>query len=254
MLVRSKAWRTRRNIFLKNNFMDNLKHIGFIMDGNRRWAREKGLPTLEGHRAGYDLVKKIGPWCLARGVKFVTLFAFSTENWKRTQDEVGYLMDLLMSAVTRDLEFFMKDNFRLKVIGRRSDLSEKLQQAIAEAEEKTRNNTAGTMQLAISYGGRDEIVRAAQKAAISFCHSRESGNPETAITEEAISNHLDTDGIPDPDLIIRTSGEQRLSGFLLWQSAYSELLFLEKHWPDFNESDLDAAIDWYANRERRYGK
>lgn len=213
------------------------------MDGNRRWAKARNLPTLEGHRAGYDLVKKIGPWCAARGVKFVTLFAFSTENWKRTQDEVGYLMDLLMSAVTRDLELFMKDNFRLKVIGRRSDLSEKIRQAIAAAEEKTKNNTAGTMQLAISYGGRDEIVRAAQEAS-------RSGN----ITEASISENLDTAAAPDPDLIIRTSGEQRLSGFLLWQSAYSELLFLEKHWPDFSEPDLDAALAWYADRDRRYGK
>jgi len=223
--------------------MDIPKHIGFIMDGNRRWAAERNLPTLQGHLAGYELVKKIGPWCASRGVKCVTLFAFSTENWKRAQDEVGYLMELLMTAVTRDLELFMKDDFRLKVIGRRADLSLQLQKAIAEAEEKTKNNSSGTMQLAVSYGGRDEIVRAAQKAS-------ESG----IITEESISQHLDTESIPDPDLIIRTSGEQRLSGFLLWQSAYSELLFLKKHWPDFSESDLDAAIEWYANRERRYGK
>ena len=223
--------------------MNTPQHIGFIMDGNRRWAKDRGLMSFDGHRAGYDLVKKIGPWCLARGVKVVTLFAFSTENWKRTQDEIGYLMDLLMSAVTRDLEFFMRDDFRLKVIGRRSDLSEKLQQAIAEAEEKTKNNSAGVLQLAISYGGRDEIVRAAALAA---------KNGE--VTEESISKHLDTHETPNPDLIIRTSGEQRLSGFLLWQSAYSELLFLEKHWPDFSETDLDAAIKWYADRERRYGK
>ena len=223
--------------------MDIPKHIGFIMDGNRRWAAERNLPTLQGHLAGYELVKKIGPWCASRDVKYVTLFAFSTENWKRAQDEVGYLMELLMTAVTRDLELFMKDDFRLKVIGRRADLSLQLQKAIAEAEEKPKNNSSGTMQLAVSYGGRDEIVRAAQKAS-------QAG----LITEESISQHLDTNGMPDPDLIIRTSGEQRLSGFLLWQSAYSELLFLKKHWPDFNESDLDAAIAWYSDRERRYGK
>ncbi len=225
------------------------------MDGNRRWARERGLPTLQGHLAGYELVKKIGPWCATRGVECVTLFAFSTENWKRAQDEVGYLMDLLMSAVTRDLEIFMKNNFRLKLIGRRADLSEKLQKAIAAAEERTKNNTGGTMQLAVSYGGRNEIVRAACKAAESYLrHPDESRDPALSITEESIAQHLDTAGLPDPDLIIRTSGEQRLSGFLLWQSAYSELLFLEKHWPDFSESDLDAAIGWYADRERRYGK
>ena len=242
--------------------MDTPNHIGFIMDGNRRWARERGLPTLQGHLAGYELVKKIGPWCAARGVKCVTLFAFSTENWKRAQDEVGYLMELLMAAVTRDLEIFMKNNFRLKLIGRRADLSEKLQQAVAAAEERTKDNAGGTMQLAVSYGGRDEIVRAARDAAASILSSqpgdvsslsRGSWDPER-LTEKLISEHLDTVGMPDPDLVIRTSGEQRLSGFLLWQSAYSELLFLKKHWPDFSEPDLDAAISWYSDRERRYGK
>jgi undecaprenyl diphosphate synthase len=223
--------------------MDVPKHIGFIMDGNRRWAKAHNLPTLEGHRQGYELVKKIGPWCLARGVKYITLFVFSTENWKRNQSEVGYLMDLLMTAVTRDLDILMRDDIRLKVIGRRADLSDKLRNAINVAEEKTKENASGIIQLAVSYGGRDEIVRAARQAS-------KLGD----ITEETISQFLDTVGIPDPDLIIRTSGEQRLSGFLLWQSAYSELLFLEKHWPDFNESDLDAAIAWFSNRERRYGK
>jgi undecaprenyl diphosphate synthase len=230
------------------------KHIGFIMDGNRRWAKGRGLSALEGHRAGYDLVKKVGPWCLTRGVKFLTCYAFSIENWKRAKDEVGYLMDLLLLAVTKDLDILTEDKIRLKVIGRRSDLSEKLQKAIVEAEEKTKNNSAGVLQLAISYGGRDEIVRAAQKAASSLCLSRESGNPALEITEEMISNNLDTHGVPDPDLVIRTSGEQRLSGFLAWQTIYSELLFLDKHWPDFSEADLDGALAWYADRERRYGK
>jgi undecaprenyl diphosphate synthase len=223
--------------------MDTPKHIGFIMDGNRRFARERGLPTLEGHRAGYDLVKKIGPLCLKKGIKYLTFYAFSIENWKRTKDEVGYLMDLLMTSVTKDLDYLTKDDIRLKIIGRRSDLSEKLQKAIADAEEKTKNYSAGIMQLAVSYGGRDEIVRAAREAS-------RAGD----VSEESISRHLDTAGIPDPDLIIRTSGEQRLSGFLTWQSIYSELLFIDKHWPDFSEADLDAAIEWYANRERRYGK
>lgn len=223
--------------------MDTPKHIGFILDGNRRWARAHGLPVLEGHRAGNEVVKKLGKWCLSRGVKTITCFAFSTENWKRAKDEVGYLMDLLMTAVTKDVAILMEDNFRLKVIGRRSDFSDAMQKAILEAEEKTKNNTAGTFQLAISYGGRDEIVRAASAAAAAG-----------AITEETIAVNLDTAGEPDPDLIIRTSGEQRLSGFLLWQTAYSELLFIDKHWPDFSEADLDQAIAWYGNRERRYGK
>ncbi len=234
------------------------QHIGFIMDGNRRWAKARGLSAFEGHKAGHEVVKKLGPWCLARGVKYLTLYAFSIENWKRASDEVGYLMDLLMTAITYDLDILTRDNIRLKVIGRRADLSEKLQKAIGAAEEKTKNNTAGILQLAVSYGGRDEIVRAAQKI-ISHpdapsCHPDESRDPRPVITEASISKHLDTAGIPDPDIIIRTSGEQRLSGFLTWQSVYSELLFLEKPWPDFSEADLDAAIAWYSDRERRYGK
>jgi undecaprenyl diphosphate synthase len=226
------------------------------MDGNRRWAKERGLPSFEGHRAGYELVKKLGPWCLARGVKVLTFYAFSVDNWKRASDEVGFLMDLLMQAITKDLDILSRDGIRLKVIGRRADLSPKIQQAIAEAEAKTKNNSAGTMQLAISYGGRDEIVRAVQDAvSSSFLLSQpESWNPRSSVTEETISQHLDTAGLPDPDLIIRTSGEQRLSGFLLWQAAYSELLFVNKYWPDFSESDLDASLAWYADRERRYGK
>ena len=223
--------------------MDVPKHIGFIMDGNRRWAKGRGLPALEGHRAGYDLVKKVGPWCLKRGVKYLTCYAFSIENWKRAKDEVGYLMDLLFLAVTNDLDILTKDGIRLKVIGRRSDLSEKLQKAISDAVERTKNNSAGVLQLAISYGGRDEIVRAARAAA-------KTGD----ITEDTLARNLDTAGVPDPDLVIRTSGEQRLSGFLAWQTIYSELLFLEKHWPDFTEADLDGALAWYADRERRYGK
>ncbi len=221
----------------------NIKHIGFIMDGNRRWAKGNGLPTFEGHRVGNDLVKKVGPWCLARGIKYITFYAFSIENWKRTKDEVGYLMELLMSDITKELDYLTKDNIRLKIIGRRADLSPKLQNAIAEAEEKTKNYSAGVIQLAVSYGGRDEIVRAAVKAALA-----------QEITEEGIVKNLDTAGIPDPDLIIRTSGEQRLSGFLTWQSIYSELLFLNKHWPDFSEADLDAAIAWYSERDRKIRK
>ncbi len=223
------------------------------MDGNRRWAKARGLSSLEGHLAGYELVKKLGPWCLARGVKVLTCYAFSTENWKRAKDEVGYLMDLLMSAITRDLDILTRDNIRLKVIGRRADLSDKIKKAIEAAEDKTKNNSAGILQLAISYGGRDEIARAASKAVLAGGPELAEGR-EAVLTEEMISQHLDTAGVPDPDLIIRTSGEQRLSGFLLWQAAYSELLFLEKPWPDFSEADLNAAISWYADRERRYGK
>lgn len=219
------------------------KHIAFIMDGNRRWAKERGLPVFEGHARGYDLVKKLGVWCLSRGVKFLTIYAFSCENWKRANEEVGYLMELLMRAVTKDLALLTRDGIRLKIIGRRADLSGNLQEAIAEAEERTKDYSAGTLQLAVSYGGRDEIVRAAKKAA-------EGGG----ITEESIAANLDTAGVPDPDLVIRTSGEKRLSGFLAWQSVYSELIFLDKNWPDFSEADLNACIAEYDSRSRRYGK
>jgi len=223
--------------------MDGPRHIGIIMDGNRRWARERGLPTFEGHRAGYDLIKKVGPWCLARGVTALTCYAFSIENWKRAEDEVWYLMDLLLIAVTKDLGALTDEGIRLRVIGRRDDLSPTLRRAIEEAEAKTAAHARGTLTLAISYGGRDEIVRAAREAALAG-----------ELTESTLASRLDTAGLPDPDLIIRTSGERRLSGFLTWQSVYSELYFVDTHWPDFTEADLDAALDWYRNRERRYGK
>ncbi len=213
------------------------------MDGNRRWAKERNLAAVDGHRAGYELVKKLGPWCLSRGVRYLTIYAFSCENWKRAKEEVGYLMDLLMGAVTRDLSLLTHDRIRLKIIGRRADLSSALREAIGKAEKETEHFSAGTLQLAISYGGRDEIVRAARQAALGG-----------EITEDSLAANLDTAGAPDPDLIIRTSGEERLSGFLTWQSAYSELIFLDKYWPDFSEDDLDACLQEYASRERRYGK
>ena len=151
--------------------MDIPTHIGFIMDGNRRWAKERGLSSFEGHLAGYELIKKICPWCLSRGVKVLTCYPFSQENWRRAHDEIGYLMDLLLTAVTKDLDILTKDNIRLRIIGCRADLSPVLQKAIMAAEEKTKNNTAGVFQLAISYGGRDEIVRAAHDVVSSFLSS-----------------------------------------------------------------------------------
>ncbi len=219
-------------------------HVGIIMDGNRRWAREKGLLPFEGHRAGYQKIKEVGEWFLDAGVKILTLFTFSTENWKRPKDEVDFLMDFLHLAFTQDIGDLHKKNIRVMVIGRKTDLSTKIQSAIAKAEELTRNNTRGTLNLAISYGGRAELVDAFKKI-------RESGQSE--ITEEVIAKHIYTADLPDPDLIIRTSGEQRLSGFLLWQSAYSELYFCSRHWPDFAREDFDAALKSFAERQRRFG-
>jgi undecaprenyl diphosphate synthase len=228
--------------------MENIpKHIGIIMDGNRRWARERGLPTFEGHRRGYDKVKEVGNWCLARGIKILTVFVFSTENWKRSKEEIEYLMNLLHFGLTKELKEFDKRGLRLKIIGRREGLPEKVAVAVDEAEKHTASNTAGLLHIAINYGGRLEIVDAVKKIAAQ-------GVPPGKIDEQTIEQNLYTAGIPNPDLIIRTSGEQRLSGFLLWQSAYSELYFCKNYWPAFGEKDLDEALDWYARGERRFGK
>ncbi len=222
------------------------EHLGIIMDGNRRWAKARGLPTFEGHRRGYDKLKEVGDWCLDRGVQIITVFAFSTENWKRTQEEVAYLMDLLLRALTQEIDEFMRRDIRVRVIGRRAGLSEKMRLAADQVWEETRGNSRGLLQLAINYGGQTEIVDAVR----ALCAS---GTKPEEINEQMIRSNLYAPNVPPPDLIIRTSGEQRLSGFLTWESAYSELYFTKTHWPDFSQSDLDAALDWYANRERRFG-
>ena len=224
-----------------------INHLAIILDGNRRWARSKGLPTLEGHRRGHDSVKTIGLAAFERGIRFFTVFAFSTENWKRSKEEVGYLMKLLHHALVDEAEFFMKHNVRLKVIGRRDGLSEKLIKAIDEAEKKTEGNTAGQLNMCINYGGRLEIVDAV-KMIVAEGHKPEE------ITEDLLASKMWMAGVPDPDLIVRTSGEQRLSGFLTWSGVYSELLFVEKHWPDFAIEDLDAVITEFDSRQRRFGK
>lgn len=223
------------------------KHIGIIMDGNRRWAKEKGLPTLEGHRRGYEKIKEVGDWCSARGIKILTIFAFSTENWQRSKEEVEYLMNILHFGLTKELHEFDKRGIKLKIIGRREGLPEKVARARDEAEKQTAGNTSGLLQIAINYGGRPELVDAVKKIVTRDV-------PAEKINEEMIEQNLYTAGVPDPDLIIRTSGEQRLSGFLLWQSAYSELYFCSKYWPDFREQDLDETLNWYAGRGRRFGK
>lgn len=224
-----------------------LTHLAIILDGNRRWAKAQGLPTLEGHRRGYANVKDIGLACLDRGITQFTVFAFSTENWNRSQEEVSYLMDLLHIALTVELDYYMKNNVRLKVIGRREGLSEKMLAAIEQAEQKTAGNTRGQFNLCVNYGGRAEIVDAVKSLL-------RSGVSADEITDEVIARHTWMAGIPDPDLIIRTSGEQRLSGFLTWSGVYSELLFLDVAWPAFTVQDLDAAVAEFASRERRFGK
>ncbi len=222
------------------------KHLAIIPDGNRRWAKAHGLPNLEGHRRGYDLFKQLGDWALARGIEHLSFWAFSTENWKRSEEEVGYFMDLLLHALTKESDVYHEKNVRLKVIGNTSQLSPTIQNAIQAMEEKTKNNTRGQVNVCISYGGRAEIVQAVQKIVAS-------GVAEEAVTEEMISGALWTAGIPEPDLVIRTGGEKRLSGFQPWQTVYSEWAFEHMFWPDFSEADLDRLLVEYAARERRYG-
>jgi len=224
-----------------------LNHLAIILDGNRRWARARGLPTLEGHRRGYENVKKVGKWCLERGIKILTVYAFSTENWNRSKYEVGYLMKLLKKALINDLPEFNKMGLQLRIIGRRERLPKDLQAAIKKAMELTRNNNKGILNIAINYGGRAEIADAVKKII-------EKRIPISKIDENLVADNLYTAGLPDPDMIVRTSGEQRLSGFLLWQASYSELYFIKKHWPAFSKNDLDDIIAEFDKRQRRFGK
>lgn len=222
-------------------------HLAIIMDGNRRWAKERGLPSLEGHRAGYDRLKQVGDACLARGIKVLTVYAFSTENWKRTQDEVGYLMDLIEFGVSADLEHFKQRNVRLRILGRRDGLRPSVLRAIEKAESETAANTAVTFCICINYGGRMEIVDAV-KALVA------KGIQADHIDEQAIQSQMYWPEMPEPDLVVRTSGEARVSGFLTWESVYSEFYWCEKYWPDFDEAELDTAIEDFVQRQRRYGK
>lgn len=216
------------------------------MDGNRRWAKEKGLPSFEGHRIGYEKMKQVGQWCLDRGISYLTIYAFSTENWDRSAKEVEFIMDLLAKGLTAELPLFQERGLKINIIGSRDKLSEKLKKAIDWAEEATRSNGQGTLNIALNYGGRLEIVEAVKKL-------MQKGVKASDLTTDLISQNLWTAGQPEPDLIIRTSGEQRLSGFMTWQSVYSELYFTKKYWPAFTEGDLDEAIEEYKRRTRRFG-
>jgi undecaprenyl diphosphate synthase len=223
-------------------------HLGIIIDGNRRWARERRLPTFEGHRRGLEKLKEVGKWCKEKGVKILTIYAFSTENWNRSKEEVSYLMKLLKRAFSKkEIKWLNKEGIKLQVIGQRERLPESLQQAIREAEVLTKNNQEGILNLAISYGGRAEICQAVQNIF-------ESNEPPHKITEDFVSKNLWTADLPDLDLIIRTGGEQRISNFLLWRAAYAEFYFSKKYWPAFTEKDLDEALADYAQRQRRFGK
>ena len=231
------------SIISKNKSMSIVpSHLGLIIDGNRRWAKEKGLPSFEGHRRGFENLEKIGDLCLKKGVKILTAYCFSVENWKRSEEEVSYLMNLLFLGLDKYTKKCIKNDVQMKVIGQKEKLSKKLQKKIKDSENITKDNKKGILNLAISYGGRAEIVEALKSI------------KDGEITEDAVNNSLWTAGQPDPDLIIRTGGEKRLSGFLTWQSVYSELYFTDTYWPDFNEQDLEQAFEEYLKRSRRFGK
>ncbi len=232
--------------------MQNIpQHIGIIMDGNGRWAKRRGLPRSAGHKAGAETLKKIVIYCNKLGVKSVTAYAFSTENWNRPKTEVDALMELLYMYLQQVEEQFGGTNVILRVIGDRTPLSDKIKEAIVYAEEYTKDNTGLVLNVALNYGGRAEIVDAAKQMALDL---KADEIAESDICEEYMNSLMYTKDVPELDLIIRPSGELRLSNFLLWQSAYAELWFDEINWPDFSERDMDRAILSYQNRDRRFGK
>ena len=226
------------------------RHIAIIMDGNRRWARAKGKPASFGHKEGAKTLEKIVRYANKIGLEYITVYAFSTENWKRAEEEVKALMMLLQNYLDEYSKRADTENIRVKILGDITALSEGMQKSILKCMERTKDNTGVTFNIALNYGGRDEIVKAVKKVATDI---KENKIDVEDISEEMISNNLYTKGEPDPDLLIRTSGELRLSNFLPWQLVYSEFLFIDKNWPDFEESDLDEAIIEYQKRTRKFG-
>ncbi len=226
------------------------RHVAIIMDGNGRWAAARGLPRVEGHRRGVEAVRRTVRAAGEIGIEVVTIFSFSAENWTRPASEIAELMGLLRRFIRNDLAELHKSNVRVRIIGEREGLDPDIARLLSEAEELTRNNTGLTLVVAFNYGARQEIARAARRIAEQV----ERGTLKAAdVTVETVARSLDVPDLPDPDLIIRTSGEQRLSNFLLWQSAYSELVFVPTFWPDFDRATLEAAIREYQQRERRFG-
>jgi len=226
------------------------RHVAIIMDGNGRWAEARGLPRGEGHRRGVEALRRTVRAAGELGIGTLTIFSFSAENWSRPQAEIRDLMGLLRLFIRNDLAELHANNVRVLVIGERDDLAPDIRGLVEEAETLTRDNTGLTVVVAFNYGSRQEIARAARALAIEV---REGRLDPAQVTAERLGAHLDTAALPDPDLIIRTSGEQRLSNFLLWQGAYSELVFVPIYWPDFDRAALQAAIDEYHRRERRFG-
>ena len=223
---------------------NELKHIAIIMDGNRRWAKERNLPSAVGHKKGVDALKTTMRACDDFGIKYLTVYAFSTENWNRKPEEVNFLMDLLGQTLKNELKEMHENNVVISFIGDTTKLSDNLQKILANAIETTKNNTGVNLQIAFNYGSRAEIVKAVQEIV-------DSG--EKDVTEDVISKHLYTSGIPDPDLLIRTGGEMRVSNYLLWQIAYSEFIVIPEFWPEFDKQKLAECVEEFNRRNRRYG-
>nr|MBP3598277.1 isoprenyl transferase [Eubacterium sp.] len=226
------------------------EHVAIILDGNGRWAKKRLLPRKAGHVAGSKTVEQICEDAWDLGIKYLTVYAFSTENWKRPKDEVDALMKLLRQYLKDCIKRSMKNNMCVKVLGDITPLDEDLKASIRELEEVSKNNTGLHFQVALNYGSRDEMIRGMQEMALDVQNGKLTVDQ---ITEECFAAYLDTKGIPDPDLLIRTSGEERLSNFLLWQLAYTEFYFTDVLWPDFNKKDLQEAIAYYNKRDRRFG-
>lgn len=226
------------------------RHVAIIMDGNGRWAAERGLPRSEGHRRGVEAVRRTVDAASEAGIEYLTLFSFSSENWSRPRTEVDFLFGLVRAFIRRDLNRLHRQGVRITVIGARDGLPEDIGHLIAEAEALTSRNNGLRLVIAFNYGARDEIARAVRRIAEDV---RAGRLDPSAVDENAIATRLDTAAIPDPDLLVRTSGEVRLSNFLLWQAAYAELVFMQVYWPDFDGGSLGSALEQYANRVRRYG-
>ena len=248
-----KLWRKQTNnagadalVLDPNNIP---RHVGIIMDGNGRWAQRRGLPRTMGHRAGADVLKKIVMAADDMGVKALTVYGFSTENWKRSKEEVDGLMKLFRNYLKKCIKISQKNNMRVKVIGDITAFDSDIQESIEKLEDFSKDFTDLHFQIALNYGSRDEITRAVNR----MLEDQKAGKLETPVSEDTISGYLDTAGLPDPDLMIRTSGELRLSNYLLWQLAYTEFYFTDVAWPDFHKEDLIRAIEKYNGRDRRYG-
>lgn len=235
---------------MQENEINIPKHVAIIMDGNGRWAKKRMMPRNYGHTQGSKNVEKICREAFDMGIEYLTIYAFSTENWRRPSEEVEALMKLLKTYLESSIKKSMKNNMRVRVIGDKSKLDEDFRKSIEALEEASKDNTGLNFQVAINYGGRDEILRAAKRIAMDI---KENKTDINQIDEETFGRYLDTGDIPDPDLLIRTSGEQRLSNFLLWQTAYTEFYFPDVLWPDFDKKELQKAVEYYSSRNRKYG-